>query len=83
VTLSGATWSPNAISYPGNNRSHLVRVPDRGRFELRLMDGAANPHLLQAGVLVAELDGIASKRDPGERPDSAPQAVVGKLPGVA
>ena len=69
MTLSGATWSPNAISYPGNNRSHLVRVPDRGRFELRLMDGAANPHLLQAGVLVAGLDGIANKRDPGERLD--------------
>ncbi len=69
VTLSGATWSPNAISYSGNNRTHLVRVPDRGRFELRLMDGAANPYLLQAGVLVAGLDGIANKRDPGERLD--------------
>ena len=67
VTLSGATWSPNAISYSGNNRTHLVRVPDRGRFELRLMDGAANPYLLQAGVLVAGLDGIANERDPGER----------------
>jgi len=83
VTLSGATWWPNAISYSGNNRTHQVRVADRGRFELGLMDGAANPHLLQAGVLVAGLDGIASKRDPGERPYSAPQAVVGKLPGVA
>ncbi len=69
VTLSGATWSPNAISYSGNNRTHLVRVPDRGRFELRLMDGAANPYLLQAGVLVAGLDGISNKRDPGERLD--------------
>ncbi|HSS64459.1 MAG TPA: type III glutamate--ammonia ligase [Gammaproteobacteria bacterium] len=69
VTLSGATWSPNAISYSGNNRTHLVRVPDRGRFELRLMDGAANPYLLQAGVLVAGLDGIANKRDPGKRLD--------------
>ncbi|HEY5700455.1 MAG TPA: type III glutamate--ammonia ligase [Gammaproteobacteria bacterium] len=69
VTLSGATWSPNAISYSGNNRTHLVRVPDRGRFELRLMDGAANPYLLQAGVLVAGLDGVANKRDPGKRLD--------------
>ena len=69
VTLSGATWSPNAISYTGNNRTHLVRVPDRGRFELRLMDGAANPYLLQAGVLVAGLDGVANKRDPGKRLD--------------
>ena len=69
VTLSGATWSPNAISYSGNNRTHMVRIPDPGRFELRLMDGAANPYLLQAGVLAAGLDGIANQRDPGQRLD--------------
>ena len=69
VTLSGATWSPNAISYSGNNRTHMVRIPDPGRFELRLMDGSSNPYLLQAGVLAAGLDGIANKRDPGKRLD--------------
>jgi len=69
VTLSGATWSPNAISYSGNNRTHMVRIPDPGRFELRLMDGAANPYLLQAGVLAAGLDGMANDRDPGQRLD--------------
>ena len=69
VTLSGATWSPNAISYSGNNRTHMVRIPDAGRFELRLMDGAANPYLLQAGVLAAGLDGIENDRPPGERLD--------------
>ncbi|MEE8275631.1 MAG: type III glutamate--ammonia ligase [Alphaproteobacteria bacterium] len=69
VTLSGATWSPNAISYSGNNRTHMVRIPDPGRFELRLMDGAGNPYLIQAGVLAAGLDGIAGKRDPGKRLD--------------
>ncbi|MCH7889841.1 MAG: type III glutamate--ammonia ligase [Proteobacteria bacterium] len=69
VTLSGATWSPNAISYSGNNRTHMVRIPDPGRFEVRLMDGAANPYLMQAGVLAAGLDGIANKRDPGKRLD--------------
>ena len=36
TTLSGATWSPNAISYTGNNRTHMIRIPDRDRFELRL-----------------------------------------------
>lgn len=65
-TLSGATWSPNAVTYGGNNRTHMIRVPEDGRFELRLMDGSANPYLLQAGVLMAILDGIANKRDPGE-----------------
>jgi glutamine synthetase type III len=69
VTLSGATWSPNAISYSGNNRTHMVRIPDPGRFELRLMDGAANPYLLQAGVLAAGLDGVDNDRDPGQRLD--------------
>ncbi|MDD9884871.1 MAG: type III glutamate--ammonia ligase [Gammaproteobacteria bacterium] len=68
-TVSGATWSPNAVSYSGNNRTHMIRVPDKGRFELRLMDGAANPYLLQAGILAAGLDGIAHQRDPGKRLD--------------
>ena len=65
-TLSGATWSPNAVTYGGNNRTHMIRVPEDGRFELRLMDGAANPYLLQAGVLAAVLDGIDNNRDPGD-----------------
>jgi glutamine synthetase type III len=69
VTTSGATWSPNAITYSGNNRTHMVRIPDPGRFEIRLMDGATNPYLLQAGLAAAGLDGIANKRDPGKRID--------------
>ena len=69
VTASGATWSPNAVTYSGNNRTHMIRVPDPGRFELRLMDGSANPYLLQAGVLVAGLDGVENTRDPGKRLD--------------
>jgi glutamine synthetase type III len=66
-TLSGATWSPNTATYAGNNRTHMIRIPDAGRFELRLADGAANPYLLQAAVLAAGLDGIDNKRDPGKR----------------
>ena len=69
VTLSGATWSPNTVTYSGNNRTHMVRIPDPGRFEFRLMDGAANPYLLQAGLLATGLDGMANKRDPGKRLD--------------
>ena len=67
-TTSGATWSPNTITYTGNNRTHMVRIPDAGRFELRLADGATNPYLLQAGILAAGLDGIDNKRDPGRAP---------------
>ncbi len=69
VTSSGATWSPNAITYSGNNRTHMVRIPDPGRFEIRLMDGATNPYLLQAAVVATGLDGVANKRDPGKRVD--------------
>ena len=65
VTFSGATWSPSKISYTGNNRTHMIRIPDPGRFELRLMDGSANPYLLQAGIIAAGIDGIEKKRDPG------------------
>jgi len=65
-TKSGASWSPSSISYSGNNRTHMIRVPDPGRFELRLMDGATNPYLLQAGVLAAGIYGLVNKIDPGE-----------------
>jgi glutamate---methylamine ligase len=69
VTLSGATWSPNTITYAGNNRTHMIRIPEEGRFEFRLADGAANPYLLQAAILAAGLDGIKHKRNPGKRLD--------------
>jgi glutamine synthetase len=69
VTTSGATWSPNTVTYSGNNRTHMIRIPDAGRFEFRLADGAANPYLMPAAVLAAGLEGIAGKRDPGKRLD--------------
>ena len=65
-TKSGASWSPSSISYSGNNRTHMIRVPDPGRFELRLMDGSTNPYLLQAGVIAAGMHGLNNKIDPGE-----------------
>ena len=65
-TKSGATWSPSSISYTGNNRTHMIRIPDLGRFELRLMDGSANPYLLQASVLAAGLYGLKNKINPGK-----------------
>ena len=70
ATSSGATWSPNTVSYTGNNRTHMIRIPDVDRFELRLPDGAANPYLLQAAVIAAGLDGVATQRDPGRRRDN-------------
>ncbi len=68
-TMSGATWAPNTVTWSGNNRTHMVRVPGPGRFELRLPDGAANPYLLQAVILAAGLDGVRTNADPGKRYD--------------
>ncbi|GGF45270.1 gamma-glutamylmethylamide synthetase [Mameliella alba] len=68
-TMSGATWAPNTVTWTGNNRTHMVRVPGPGRFELRLPDGAVNPYLLQAVIIAAGLSGIHSKADPGKRHD--------------
>ena len=68
-TTSGATWAPNSVTYTGNNRTHLIRIPEGNRFEIRLADGAANPYLLQAGIIAAGLDGVENARDPGRRLD--------------
>lgn len=68
-TTSGSTWAPNSVTWTGDNRTHMVRVPGAGRFELRLPDGAANPYLLQAIIIAAGLDGVRRKLDPGKRSD--------------
>lgn len=69
TTRSGSTWAPNTVTWTGNNRTHLVRVPGPGRFELRLADGAANPYLLQAAILVSGLDGLETKMPLADRQD--------------
>ena len=68
-TTSGATWSPNTVSYTGNNRTHMIRIPDTDRIEVRLADGAANPYLLQAVLIGAGLWGVVNKTVPGKRMD--------------
>jgi glutamine synthetase len=68
-TLSGASWAPNTVTWTANNRTHMIRVPGPGRFELRLPDGATNPYLLQAAIISAGLNGMDTKADPGSRSD--------------
>ena len=68
-TTSGATWSPNTVTYSGNNRTHMIRIPDTDRIEVRLADGAANPYLLQAVLIGAGLWGVENKTAPGKRLD--------------
>mgnify|MGYP003736643235 CR=1 FL=1 len=68
-TSSGATWAPNTITYGGNNRTHMVRIPEANRLEFRLADGAMNPYLAPAGLLACGLHGIKNKTDPGKARD--------------
>lgn len=65
-TSSGATWAPRHATYGGNDRTHLVRVPDGDRIEVRVGDGAANPYLAMAALLAAGLDGMERGIDPGD-----------------
>jgi glutamine synthetase len=81
-TMSGATWAPNTVTWTGNNRTHMVRVPGPGRFELRLPDGAVNPYLLQAIIIAAGLSGVRSKADPGPRYDIDMYAEGHKITGA-
>lgn len=69
MTASGSTWSPRYVSYGGNNRTHMIRIPDKGRFECRLVDGSANLYLAQAGLLAAGLEGIKEHLKAGKRLD--------------
>eukprot|EP00271_Cylindrocystis_brebissonii_P007114 TRINITY_DN2027_c0_g2_i1.p1 TRINITY_DN2027_c0_g2~~TRINITY_DN2027_c0_g2_i1.p1 ORF type:complete len:438 (+),score=73.42 TRINITY_DN2027_c0_g2_i1:264-1577(+) len=69
TTSSGSSWAPCSISYTGNNRTHMLRIPEGDRFEFRLADGAVNPYLLQAVLLASGLDGVKRQTDPGERAD--------------
>jgi glutamine synthetase len=63
---SGAAWAPGYVSYGGNNRTQMIRVPDAGRIEVRTVDGLANPYLSLTALLAAGLDGIDRGLDPGE-----------------
>ncbi|MBB4198845.1 type III glutamate--ammonia ligase [Rhodoblastus sphagnicola] len=81
-TVSGASWSPNTITYGGNNRTHMVRIPEPNRFEFRILDGATNPYLGPAAILMAGLDGIENKRDPGKRLDIDMYAEGYKIEGA-
>ncbi|VXB68418.1 MULTISPECIES: type III glutamate--ammonia ligase [unclassified Pseudoclavibacter] len=78
TSSSGATWSPRKASYGGNDRTHMVRVPDNKRVELRSGDGAANPYLAVATSIMAGLDGIDNSIDPGNPsgPGQAPEGAA-------
>jgi glutamine synthetase len=63
---SGAAWSPVFATYGGNDRTHMLRVPDPGRVENRCIDGSSNPYLTISALAAAGLDGIERKLNPGD-----------------
>ena len=66
--------APVLRAYSASNRSGAVRIPwaespKAKRVEARFPDPAANPYLCFAALLMAGLDGIQNKIDPGEAHD--------------
>lgn len=63
--------APILLAYSGSNRSASIRIPyapsERARrVELRFPDPTANPYLAFSASLMAGLDGILNKIDPGD-----------------
>ncbi|GAA6189371.1 type I glutamate--ammonia ligase [Litorivita sp. NS0012-18] len=66
--------APVLRAYSASNRSGCVRIPfaespKAKRVEARFPDPASNPYLCFAALLMAGLDGIKNKIDPGEAMD--------------
>jgi len=63
--------APNKLAYSSRNRSAAVRIPMYSsspaakRIEFRTPDPTANPYLAFSAMLMAGLDGIINKIDPG------------------
>jgi glutamine synthetase len=64
--------APVNLAYSSRNRSAAVRIPTYSpspkakRIEYRPPDAAANPDIAMSAMLMAGLDGIQNKIDPGE-----------------
>jgi glutamine synthetase len=52
---SGSTWTPTEIKVGGNDRTVMIRQPDKDRIENRIPDGSANPYLLQVAMVAGGL----------------------------
>ena len=66
--------APVMLAYSARNRSASVRIPyvtnPKGRrVEVRFPDASGNPYLTFAALMMAGLDGIKNKIDPGEAMD--------------
>ena len=66
--------APVLLAYSARNRSASIRIPHstspKGkRIEARFPDAAGNPYLIFTALLMAGLDGIENKIDPGSALD--------------
>jgi glutamine synthetase len=85
--------APVNLAYSARNRSAAVRIPmysdnpKAKRLEYRPPDPAANPYLCFSALLMAGLDGVLNKIDPGEPLDKniyeLPPEELKKVPNVA
>ena len=84
--------APVNLAYSSRNRSAAIRIPTYSenpkakRLEYRPPDPAANPYLAFAAMLMAGLDGVLNKIDPGEPLDKniyeLPPEELTKVPHV-
>jgi glutamine synthetase len=83
--------APVLLAYSARNRSASCRIPHVSspkakRIEIRFPDPAANPYLAFTAMLMAGLDGIQNKIDPGPAMDKnlydLPPAELAKIPTV-
>jgi glutamine synthetase len=64
--------APVNLAYSQRNRSAAIRIPvyssspKAKRIEVRFPDGSCNPYLAFSAMLMAGIDGIINKIDPGE-----------------
>lgn len=83
--------APVNLAYSANNRSASIRIPfvqgDKARrFEFRCPDASGSPYLVNAAILMAAIDGIKNKIDPGKPMDKniydLPPEELAQIPGT-
>jgi glutamine synthetase len=84
--------APVNLAYSARNRSAAIRIPTYSpnpkakRIEFRTPDPAANPYMAFAALLLAGLDGIQNRIDPGDPLDKnlyeLPPEELAKVPSV-
>lgn len=71
-------WAPLYKDYGWQNRTSLLRIASRGRMEYRAVDAAVNPYLSIGALLIAGLDGVRRRIDPGDPQSENVYDIYGK-----